>query len=311
VRRCVYRHWQARATQRTTTARRPTCTLCAHAARYLVQRYRERMDGSTSAPTANAAPESPEDALNGSQSRRSSVQAVARAATILNALRDSPTPMTVLQLSAATSLDRTVTHRLAKSLAAEGLVLDERGTYRLGPATVLLSNRYIDDLLVRRLALPYMVEISGNELADKPWTVTLSIPVGALSTVIERIWTPQTPLDLVLGVGDNFPIDSSATGRSILSMSSDRDIVELLGEERAEKIHPILEKVREAGGVGVSRGEAVPGVQAIAAAISSRRATPVAGLGVSGVDLGEQLAYDSPLAATLRRAASAIGRMIT
>jgi len=219
-------------------------------------------------------------------------------------------PMTVLELSAATGLDRTVTHRLVKSLALEGLALDERGTYRLGPATVLLSNRYIDDLLVRRLALPYMVELSGNELADKPWTVTLSIPVGALSTVIERNWTPRAPLDLVLGVGDNFPIDSTATGRSILSMSSDADIVDLLGKERASEVAPVLEKVRAAGGVGVSRGDAVPGVQAIAAAIRSRRAAPVAAISVSGVDLGDQLEYDSVLAAMLRRAANVIGQMI-
>lgn len=243
--------------------------------------------------------------------RRSVVQSVSRAFGILNLLRDAQSPMTVQEIAAGAGLDRTVTHRLVKSLVLQSVVAEDRGLYRLGPATVLLSNRYIDDLLVRRLALPYMIEISGNDLAEQPWTVTLSIPVGSISTVIERIWTPHAPLDMVLGVGDNFPIDATATGRSILAYYDPSAIHDLVGSERAERVAPVLEQVREAGGVGLSRGEAVPGVQAVAAVIRSRRQVPVSSLSVSGVDLGDQLDYASPIAATLRRAAGAIGQMIS
>ena len=72
----------------------------------------------------------------------------------------------------------------------------------------------------------------------------------------------------------------------------------------------VLESVRAAGGIGVSGGEAVYGVQAIAAVILSRRQTPIVSVSVSGVDLGEQIDTESRLASTLRRAAGAIGQVI-
>ncbi len=243
-------------------------------------------------------------------SRRSVVQSVSRAFGLLNLLRDAQAPMSVLELARAAGLDRTVVHRLLRSLLQEGMVVEERGLFRLGPSPILLANRYLDDLLVRRLALPYMVELQSGEIADKPWTATLSVAVGDVSAVIERIWTPTTPLDLVLSVGDTFPIHSTATGRSMLAYYPPERVVELLGPERAADLEPVLEAVRAAGGVGVSRGEAVPGVQAIAAAIVSRRQTPIASVSVSGVDLEDQIEIDSRLASTLRRAAAAIGQMI-
>lgn len=222
-------------------------------------------------------------------SRRSVVQSVTRAFDVLNLLRDTSSPMSVQDLARSSGLDRTVVHRLLRSLLQQDMVIEERGLFRIGPASVLLANRYHDDLLVRRLALPYMVEMQSGEIADKPWTATLSIAVGDVSAVIERIWTPRTPLDLVLAVGDTFPIHSTATGRSMLAYYEPDKLAEVVGAELSEELAPILESVRLAGGIGLSRGEAVPGVEAIAAVILSRRQAPVAAISVSGVDLGDQM----------------------
>ncbi|GAA0378726.1 transcriptional regulator [Acrocarpospora corrugata] len=243
-------------------------------------------------------------------SRRSVVQSVTRAFDVLNLLRDSTSPMSVQEIARSTGLDRTVVHRLLRSLLQQAMVVEERGLFRVGPASVLLANRYHDDLLVRRLALPYMVELQAGDIADKPWTATLSIAVGNVSAVIERIWTPRTPLDLVLAVGDTFPIHSTATGRSMLAYYDPDKLIEVVGADRARELAVVLESVRSAGGVGLSKGEAVPGVEAIAAVILSRRQTPVAAISVSGVDLGDQMNQTSPLASTLRRAAGAIGQMV-
>src|SRR4051794_23401838 len=129
---------------------------------------------------SNAHPAAQLDPLEPTDGRRSVVQAVSRAFAILDILRASPSPMTVQEIASQAGLDRTVTHRLVKSLLMRSVVMEDRGSFRVGPATVLLANSYIDDLLVRRLALPYMIEISENDLAGQPWTVTLSIPVGAI-----------------------------------------------------------------------------------------------------------------------------------
>jgi IclR family transcriptional regulator, acetate operon repressor len=128
--------------------------------------------------------------------------------------------------------------------------------------------------------------------------------------VIERIWTPTTPLDVVLSAGDVFSIASTAAGRSILAYYSPEQVEAVVDPEQVTKLAPILAATREAGGIGLSRREAVPGVEAVAAVILSRRDTPVGAIAVSGVDLGEQLDADSTLAHKLRRAAHSIGQML-
>jgi IclR family transcriptional regulator, acetate operon repressor len=242
--------------------------------------------------------------------RRETVQSVTRAFEILNILKDATLPMSALEISRVSGLDRTVVHRLLRTLVEEGMTVEERATFRLGPASVLLADRYLDNLLVRRLALPYLLDLQNSIIGERPWTVTLSIPVGDVSTVIERIWTRSVPLGMVLDIGDIFPIDRSAAGRSVLAYYNEADARALLGDERYDAVAATLEDVRQADGVGLSRGEARQGVYAVAAAILSRRHQPVASLSISGLDLGDELGYDTALAAELRRAARAVGQTL-
>lgn len=233
-------------------------------------------------------------------SRRATVQSVDRAFDILGVLRDAAAPMSALEVAKRAGLDRTVVHRLLRTLAQHGMTVEEGGSFRLGPASVLLASQYVDSLLVRRLALPFLLELEERVIGARPWTASLSIPVGEVTVVVERIWTRSVPLGLVLDVGDTHPIDRGAAGRCLLAYQPRPD--------RYPAITEMLEQVRDAGGVALSRGEASPGVFAVAAAIRSRRGHPVAAIAVSGADLGDELAYDSALALDLRRAAHAIGQ---
>src|SRR5689334_19347346 len=72
--------------------------------------------------------------------RRSNVQSVSRAFALLETLKDSSVRMSALEVARATGLDRTVVHRLLRTLAEHELVVEQRGTYGLGPASVLLAN---------------------------------------------------------------------------------------------------------------------------------------------------------------------------
>jgi IclR family acetate operon transcriptional repressor len=246
----------------------------------------------------------------GDTTRRSTVQSVARAFEVLRILGQAAVPMPALEIAKAGGLDRTVVHRLLRTLSRQGMVLEERGSFHLGPATMLLAHGYLDNLLVRRLALPYLLDIQGSVVGDRPWTVSMSIPVGELTTVIERIWTRAAPLGMVLDIGDTFPIDRGAAGRCVLAFQPEAEAKALIGADRYAAVAPILERVREAGGVAVSRGEAREGVYAVAAAIRSRRGAPVAAIAVSGLDLGEELGDDTPLAGHLRRAAQGVGQSL-
>lgn len=242
--------------------------------------------------------------------RRSTVQSVERAFEVLDVLAEAAVPMSALEVANEARLDRTVVHRLLRTLCQRGLAVEERGSFRLGPATVLLANRYLDTLLVRRVALPYLLDVQTNAVCDRPWTVTLMLPVGDVTTVIERIWTRTAPLATVLEIGDTFPIDRGAGGRCMLAFQPEAEARALIGAERYEAVAPTLERARAAGGVAVSRGEARQGVYAVAAAILSRRGQPVAAIGVSGLDLSDELGDDTPLASQLRRAAHAVGQSL-
>lgn len=244
------------------------------------------------------------------QTRRSGVQSVDRAFAALQTLQDASAPLSVQEVARESGLDRTVAHRLLKTLKSHGMVLEERGSYRLGPQPVLMASRYTESLMVRRLALPYMVDLQTRHLAGSPFTVNLSIAVGDYSVVVERIWTPTTPLDLVLSSGDHFPVDVTATGRAILAYLDESEVEELLGSERHAAIKSVLEEVRAREGLAHSQGEAVAGINALAAVIRAQSGIPVAALAVSCPEGQGQPSLDSPLAAHLQRAATAVGRAL-
>jgi DNA-binding IclR family transcriptional regulator len=163
---------------------------------------------------------------------------------------------------------------------------------------------------VRRLALPYLLDLQASAVGDKPWTVTLMIPVDDVVTVIERIWTKSLPLDMVLDIGDTFPIDLAAAGRAILAYREPDEARQLLGSERYDAVVPALERVRSVDGVALSHGEAIPGIEAISAAVRSRRGQAVAAVALSSLSLGVEMSDESHLAAQLRRSARAIGQSL-
>jgi DNA-binding IclR family transcriptional regulator len=242
--------------------------------------------------------------------RRSGVQSVDRAFAALNVLGHASGPLTVQEVARGSGLDRTVAHRLLKTLKSHNVVAEDRGSYSLGPQTVLMATRYTESLLVRRLALPYMLDLQAGDLADSPFTVNLSIAVGDVSAVLERIWTLTAPLDLVLSSGDLFAIEMTATGRSILSHLDDDAIDDIIGPDRHAAVRSTILSAREHGGVAVSEGEAIPGVRGMAAAIVAPNGQPVAAIGISSPDAADLLHPESSLAAKLARSARAVGKML-
>jgi IclR family acetate operon transcriptional repressor len=245
-----------------------------------------------------------------STARRSTLQSVERAFAVLDALRVADEPMSAISVAGIAGLDRTVAHRLLQTLVRLDMVIAAEGSFRLGPASVLLANGYLEGLQVRRIAMPYLLDVQSSAIGARPWTVNLSIPVDDVTTVIERVWTQTAPLATVLDIGDTHPIHLGAAGRAILAYRSESAVRALIGRERFDAVRPILGEVRAAGGVALADGEVRRGVQALASAVLSRRKEPVAAIAVSGLELGDQLEYDSELAAHLRTASRAVGRLL-
>lgn len=239
---------------------------------------------------------------------KSEVQSVRRACALLDCLTDHPhRAMSTSELSAATGLDRTVVHRLLRTLALEGFVEDEHGHYHLGSRALGLAQGHLAHARIREITLPYAIELH-NELLKTPWIVALGVPAGRFAVLIEQLWKPEAPLDMLLETGTRMPLATSAIGRCLLAY----------GYQPAERaldggwpggLAGRLEAIRQAGGVEWSSSELRPGVSALAAVILNHNANPLGAIAVSGPEMGEQLSRDSELATRLRRAAAGIGRM--
>lgn len=238
---------------------------------------------------------------------RSRVQSVERAAQVLDALIAAEHPMTALELSRTIQINRTNVHRLLRTMQGIGMV-EERsaGRYDLGPSTLLLGNAYAERLPVRRLALPYLVDLSNRVIRDRPWVVALAIPIGADAVLVDRIWQPSAPLDSILDIGTRLPFVSSAHGRAMLSTFPPDAVSGIIGDDYGARLADELQASRHHGNVACSRDEFRPGIAAIAAAIVDRGRRLVGSIAVSGVHLENELDLDSEVARHLRRAAEVI-----
>lgn len=241
----------------------------------------------------------------------SRIQSVERAAKVLDALVSAEHAMTALELSRETQLNRTNVHRLLRTLLGTGLVQERSpGHYDLGPSTLLLGNAYAERLPIRRLALPYLVDLSNRVIQDRPWVAVLAVPIGTDAVLIDRIWQPNAPLDGILDIGTRLPFTRSAHGRAMLSTFAPEAVPSIIGAEDSSQLADELHACRQHGNVACSQGEFRPGIGAVAAAIVDRRHELAGSIAVSGVHLENELDLDSELARHLRRVAKVIAGVL-
>lgn len=218
--------------------------------------------------------------------------------------------MSALDLSQKTGLERTIVHRLLRSLVANKFVMQvDFGRYDLGPRLLRLGNSYLDRLPLRHLALPYVIDISNGLADDEPWIVGVAVPVEGYSIVVDRLWRPAAPLDSLLAVGTRIPLPDSATGLSILARYDEDVARELCGNQRYEAIAERLDKIRQRGYLEFNT-ELRPGISAIAASIGDRHGRPVGAISVVGLKLESHLHEKSEITQRLWRAAHALTSML-
>lgn len=239
--------------------------------------------------------------------RRNQVQSVSRAVDVLDVLANANKPLATADIAAELGLDRTVVHRLLRTLAPRGLVAEDRGQYSLGPSHVLYSNRYLDRLLFRKISLPYAVDFQNRALIGKPWVTTLAIAREDSVYVTDRIWTPSTSLSAILELGEIFPIDESSIGLCMLAYQDLTDVKKVLGDERFEAVEPVLAEIRNNGGIALFHS-ARRGISGMSAPIIDGSSEVVGGIGFTGPHMENDLSASSEIADQLRITASAISR---
>ncbi len=153
-------------------------------------------------------------------------QAIGRALSLLVALSEHD-ELTITELAGATGLTAGTTARMAKALAAEGMVRRNPVTdaYHLGARTALLGQA-AQRVLGLDKALPAMRELAHRTHES----VNLSIREDRESVVLLRVQS-TLPLRFEQTIGARFPLYSTASGKSILAFTdARRDYVDSLPE---------------------------------------------------------------------------------
>ncbi|WP_437882368.1 IclR family transcriptional regulator [Pseudomonas sp. LRF_L74] len=237
------------------------------------------------------------------------MQVIDRAVLLLRTLSRLKQGGSALELARLTGIDRTTIHRLLKTLAHWKLIEPQAGNYRVGPESLIYSTAYLNRLNLRRIALPYAIELQ-RVIDQRPAIVSISMPVGDEVVLIERMWTPSTPLNVIVDLADQFPIDRVPSGRAILATYSDAASRELLGEARYEEALPVVKRIREQDGFSFGDSVFKTGLTSIAYPIMGSAGQAVGALVVAGLEIADEMRPDSALASHVRRACEGVSAQL-
>lgn len=203
---------------------------------------------------------------------RSGAQAVERALAVLRCVEAAESGVGVTELAQRAGLTVSTTHRLARTLADAGLLVQYPGTerYQLGPALVVLG-RKAERRLGYRHALPLLEDLA----AATGESINLGIRAGNEVRVVLAVESRQ-PLRFNQESGSRVPMHVSAMGKCLLAASEDVEAqIAGLGDlVRAthrtitdrDQLRAELELVRDRGWA-LNDEERNPGVRAIAAPV--------------------------------------------
>ncbi len=220
-------------------------------------------------------------------SRRTTIQAIDRAAGILQALASGPQRLGVSELAARLGLARPTVHGILQTLVAHGFVEQDAASdkYQLGPGLLQLGYSYLDlnELRARSSAFADRLAIRTNA------AVRVGVMHGPAIVVVHHVFRPDSTFQ-VLEVGSQLPLHASALGKAVLAFLPVDALEGLLSEElprltkrtaNAATLRSQLRAIRD-DGIATERDEAILGEASIAAPIFDQSQQAVGAIGVVG-----------------------------
>jgi len=243
----------------------------------------------------------------GEPKRSLTVQSVDRAFDVMAELARSAQALSALELSRRVGLHRTIVHRLLRTLVRYEIAQEVGGgAYRLGPGILEFSAPYVNNLRMRRIALPHMVDLNSRGIGERGLSLTLGVPTPEHIVIIERVWNRRTSLDSFLAIPVGLPLLHSAAGRAYLAALPEERAQHIAGDSAYQELAPRLAEVRAAQGVAFAQNEITPGIAAIAVVLQTAPGVPVGTLVVAGAMQASDLTVESELSVAMMRAARII-----
>lgn len=155
----------------------------------------------------------------------SQVQVITRAVNILKILGNYPDGLNLTDLSKEIELPRSTVHRIVSSLESNGFIAWDKknGRVRLGIAIAILGKSFNVDL--RNEIRPFMETL----LAKLNETVDFAILYGDHGLLLDRLDASHL-LKVAVAPGTEFDLYCTASGKAMLSMLENDDVVKLLPE---------------------------------------------------------------------------------
>lgn len=241
------------------------------------------------------------------------VQSIEVGGRLLMALANSPTPLTLRDLSHRSDLPPSRAHPYLVSFGKLGLIEQQADTghYALGPAALQLGLTCLHQLDPVRVAVPVaqrLAAASGHAVALAVW--------GNLGPTIVRMIEAREALHVAMRAGTVMSLLGTATGRAFagslpigriekatalaLGDSGDPKMVSVEGRSDA-----LREAVAELAAHGVTRAEGrpMPGINAFSAPALDHEGEPVIVITALGHRERFSAAWDSDIARAVRDAA--------
>lgn len=199
--------------------------------------------------------------------RRSGVQSIDRAVTILRCFDARGSEHALSDLARATGLSTTTVHRLLNAMQTNDLIRQTGARrYALGPLLLQLTNSRAMPRTLKDAALPFLSEL-GDELNETIGLHELLEP--GRRVVVAQVESCQELRGTYTALGVPLPLASGAPGRAILFGMSEDHWSRHMDDLSAEGPDQLRIELRAARAVGfiASYGERTAGLVSIASPI--------------------------------------------
>jgi IclR family pca regulon transcriptional regulator len=218
---------------------------------------------------------------------RNFTESVSRAFSILSVLSEDPSPLSLTELAHKLHLSKSTIQRLTYTLQHLGYLDREDATkkYHLGPKVFSLGLFVMKNLDLRKLAFPYMEELSNN-IGE---IVNLSILNGTEIVYLARTET-QHILNINLHVGSRRPAYCTSMGKLLLAFLPEGQLEDYLTKVELNPLTPHtitsteilreeLKKIKVQG-FAIANEESSIGLRSVAAPLKNFTGETVAAINI-------------------------------
>ena len=156
--------------------------------------------------------------------RKYNITALQRGLQLLKLFTQSERGLTTMQVARLTGLPVSTTHRFLVNLESSGFLnCNASGVYHLGLACFAVGQAALGQLDIRRLSLPYLLDLNQQTRE----TIHLTVRYGLTAVYVEKIDSPEH-LRLHSRIGAAVPLYCTAVGKVMLAYMPEQEREQVL-----------------------------------------------------------------------------------